>query len=81
MDKLTKTFVIAASSVVVLAGGVYLKQSVIDPMLSHLGCVNDVVERSKRSESSSKDSSRLFWNKMCTNYGNDPDKVWDEWGI
>ena len=81
MDTLTKTFVVAASSVVVFAGGVYLKQSVLDPMLSHLGCVNDVVERSKTSKSSSKDASRLFWDKMCTNFGDDPDKVWAEWGI
>ena len=88
MDKLTKAFIIAASSVVVLAGGVYLKTSLYDPVLIHFNCVYQLAVRYEREHGISiKDSDPNFKTQIsrrlgryCNHFGDDFNYIWANWG-
>jgi hypothetical protein len=75
MDNLTKGFVIAASSVVVLAGGAFL----MNWFSMNSFCVKELAERVQAQDFDSLGANEPTATDMastCASLGNDPKKAW-----
>ena len=77
MDKVTKAFVIAASSVVVLAGGAFL----MNWFSMNSFCVKELAERVEFhaqdfASLSTEEPTATDMASTCASLGNDPKKAW-----
>ena len=75
MDNLTKAFVIAASSVVVLAGGAFL----MNWFSMNSFCVKELAERVQAQDFAALGATEPTATDMastCASLGNDPQKAW-----